>query len=427
MNVHHPYHRNRMTYSGPAARQRLLNARHYVAADGFISHVGWKRSGVTSFLVESNSTTSTNGDLRNDAFCVVVGQVSEHRLNTTPIGTYNPSYNAVTSAKFQLTLTRPNDEDFGLDFARALAALNECQKAVATGQDANPIPEGEMIDSDTAIWPVPTDHQDAFDAVKRTHQIMPLMVFNEDNHFVAPADVTAKLRGALVEMHFCIKHYYIGGGPEKFNSFSGLIEQIVVLKPPIPRLPNPNELVNAANSFMSVTGVSNTMKPLPQAVVVAEPLSAVGNVTVMPANIRIEPSLPLQTEVVQTTLPVQAALPVQAVSVSSAETPHAASVQAASPVQAVSVSSAETPHAASTRSQDSSAGPLKAGSADANYITASYTDSGAPPGVIRADDDEDWEHVSSEESTISGDSEPTSKHQDKALEPSPQKKRKLRK
>jgi hypothetical protein len=49
--------------------------------------------------------------------------------------------------------------------------------------------------------------------------------------------MSAKLKGALVEVWFRIKHYHLFG--DRTDSFSGMIEQIVVLCPPIPKLPSP--------------------------------------------------------------------------------------------------------------------------------------------------------------------------------------------
>ncbi|RDB28621.1 hypothetical protein Hypma_015882 [Hypsizygus marmoreus] len=286
-----------MSFNGPFARSRLLRARNYVAGKGFMERVGWKRSAAASLLIETNTGSVTNS-LVEEAYCIVVGEVSDHKLYTSPIGSYNPNFNTFTTAKFQLTLLAPDDVDFAPDFERALTALFECQKAIAIGEDMRyfiiedvpgrrslrfsaplmtmrpePVIEGGKLDSDTADWPVTAEHKEAFDLVKHTHQVLPMMVYDERNKFVGPREVSGKIRGSLVEVHFRLKHYFIGGGQDRFNSFTGIIEQIVILKPAIANnispyrsrardgpirpkavTPSRSEMEGAANAFIPNSG-----------------------------------------------------------------------------------------------------------------------------------------------------------------------------
>ncbi|RDB15000.1 hypothetical protein Hypma_005513 [Hypsizygus marmoreus] len=103
----------------------------------------------------------------------------------------------------------------------------------------SPVPKGEPIDEETDKWPVPVEHQISFNVLKRTHCVMPLIVYNANNNMVLPEEVTSKIKGLLVELHFHLHHYYISGSSNKFNSFTGIIEQVVILRPPVPKNPSP--------------------------------------------------------------------------------------------------------------------------------------------------------------------------------------------
>ena len=63
-----------------------------------------------------------------------------------------------------------------------------------------------------------------------THSALPLAVYKDDQ-YVQPAAVNATLKYALVEVHFTLKHFCIRKRDAKpLDSFTGLIQQIVVLK-----------------------------------------------------------------------------------------------------------------------------------------------------------------------------------------------------
>jgi len=74
--------------------------------------------------------------------------------------------------------------------------------------------------------------KDELEALMPTPAAQPLPVYKDDV-YVLPTEVDRVLRNALVEIHFMLKHYRIRQKGEKgktIDSFSGLIEQIVVLK-----------------------------------------------------------------------------------------------------------------------------------------------------------------------------------------------------
>jgi hypothetical protein len=65
---------------------------------------------------------------------------------------------------------------------------------------------------------------------------LPLPVYKGDS-YIDPARVNAAIKGALVEVHFCLRHYRIKekGGNRTIDSFSGLLQQIIILKDGVPK------------------------------------------------------------------------------------------------------------------------------------------------------------------------------------------------
>jgi hypothetical protein len=57
-----------------------------------------------------------------------------------------------------------------------------------------------------------------------------------DSQFVEPADVNGVLANALAEIHFSLKHYRIEhAGQKGYDSFTAIVEQVVVLKAGTPK------------------------------------------------------------------------------------------------------------------------------------------------------------------------------------------------
>lgn len=68
-----------------------------------------------------------------------------------------------------------------------------------------------------------------------THRVQPLAVYKDDQ-YVHPTTLNATLKYALVELHFTLKHFCIRKKETKpLDSFTGRIEQIIILKPGEPR------------------------------------------------------------------------------------------------------------------------------------------------------------------------------------------------
>jgi hypothetical protein len=66
-----------------------------------------------------------------------------------------------------------------------------------------------------------------------THAAQPLLVYKVDE-YVNPKDINMMLKNALVEVHFSLKLYRIyrkGEGIKPFDSFSGIVKQVIILQP----------------------------------------------------------------------------------------------------------------------------------------------------------------------------------------------------
>jgi hypothetical protein len=84
------------------------------------------------------------------------------------------------------------------------------------------------MDEETEIWPIPAKHRDEFDEIKLNYEASPLRLYR-GNSLVEPADVNDALTGAVVQVFFMIRHYYLRN--KKFDTFGADIQQIKLLKP----------------------------------------------------------------------------------------------------------------------------------------------------------------------------------------------------
>jgi hypothetical protein len=90
-------------------------------------------------------------------------------------------------------------------------------------------PDRYLSAIEMANWPVTDNARSEFEDLKATHRVRPLPVYMAQT-FVEAADVKAAMNNALVEVHFCLKHYRIGKDADRFDSFSGTVEQVIILR-----------------------------------------------------------------------------------------------------------------------------------------------------------------------------------------------------
>lgn len=264
-------------------RASLEKLRNYTATAAFISDIGWKAEGFGHVLC--------NKATREETVCIAVGKVSSARLYTGPTGGHSKQFTTpFHKAKFQFTLTTPDEPALMHDFQASVAALAKAQEAISSTENCaymilqegaersirfsanvftkrvrnSPIisciytkdkqdkeivlqpspspPEGstsetlassdddeDTIDEETEKWPVPTDYLDDLEAIKTTYMATPLKVYM-GNQFIEPLDVTKTLDGALVEVHFTVQQYRITQRNPITHSFSAMVEQVLILK-----------------------------------------------------------------------------------------------------------------------------------------------------------------------------------------------------
>ena len=92
--------------------------------------------------------------------------------------------------------------------------------------------EEAAVDAVTESWPVPTSLRPELDDIKYSYRALPLHVFKGEQ-VVRVGDVNETLRGALVELHFELRHFAIH--KKNQDSFNASIEQIIVLQPGPPQ------------------------------------------------------------------------------------------------------------------------------------------------------------------------------------------------
>lgn len=91
---------------------------------------------------------------------------------------------------------------------------------------------------ETGSWPVQSQYADALAAIVDTHSVQLLPVYRANDKFVLPEHVPDAIKGALVEIHFTVKHYTISKG-SRHDVFSGIMEQIIIIQTAPPSIPNP--------------------------------------------------------------------------------------------------------------------------------------------------------------------------------------------
>jgi hypothetical protein len=83
------------------------------------------------------------------------------------------------------------------------------------------------MDEEPDNWPIPMKHRDEFDLVKLNYEASPLRLYR-GNSLVESADVNEALTGAVVEVFFVIRYYYLRD--KIFDTLRADIQQIKILK-----------------------------------------------------------------------------------------------------------------------------------------------------------------------------------------------------
>ncbi|OJA18664.1 hypothetical protein AZE42_12872 [Rhizopogon vesiculosus] len=253
---------------------------NYIGSANGLNNVIWQRDTSGHIAVEKS--------LKKEFVAVIVGRVGPQKLNCGPEGNHIRAYiSPLHKAKFQFQLGQPFGSVFAEDFDKAIQNLEGLQaKITETTDRRNMIVSDKSIklirftsnifeerkelipkhavylsdvenleggqkskvkplavsytnahrcignppvmDAETDNWPIPLKYRDEFDSMKFNFEASPLRVYR-GNSLVEPVDVNDALTGAVVEVYFVIRHYYLRD--KKFDSFGADIQQVKILKP----------------------------------------------------------------------------------------------------------------------------------------------------------------------------------------------------
>lgn len=70
-----------------------------------------------------------------------------------------------------------------------------------------------------------------------THTVFPIPAYSKNRTLIKPSQYEARLPGAIVQVAFALIHHNIGNA--KKSNFTAIVQDISVIKPPIPAPSNP--------------------------------------------------------------------------------------------------------------------------------------------------------------------------------------------
>ena len=78
-------------------------------------------------------------------------------------------------------------------------------------------------------WPAPPEYHDTLASLEDTHTIVPLMAYNKKETQILPEELSFILKGVLIELTFTLHHYCIKNTMQDYDTYTGTIEQIIIL------------------------------------------------------------------------------------------------------------------------------------------------------------------------------------------------------
>ncbi|KAJ6561397.1 hypothetical protein DFH09DRAFT_1479697 [Mycena vulgaris] len=248
------------SFSSPFHRDHLIRTKQYAASPMFPASFTFAKMGRGHKLTEViPGPIDPDGPAPPDGIIIVIGTVSDTNLWLSPLGNYNPTSTfkkPIQEAKYVFMIDKPKtDPTFEPDYPVAMAALDKVQTSISrTGINkwfivndeservfrfATPVFEKKdgttEPTTDITTWPVPIEHRENLEGIKKDYIIREFVVFDIDHSRIDPLDIARKLKGALVETSFKLIHYCFGGD----DSFVAEIEQVVILRYAAVQLPSP--------------------------------------------------------------------------------------------------------------------------------------------------------------------------------------------
>lgn len=123
--------------------------------------------------------------------------------------------------------------------------------------------EKPTVDDLTFNWPVPNEMATDLREIMSTHCAQPLPVYKNDK-YIEPTAVKAAINGALVEVHFTVRHFRIWRKATNeepatnIDSFTGDIQQIIILNDAVPRMVTGYKRKNLADGPFRPKSFSDT-------------------------------------------------------------------------------------------------------------------------------------------------------------------------
>ncbi|KAJ3571257.1 hypothetical protein NP233_g3866 [Leucocoprinus birnbaumii] len=237
-----------------AAYQRIHHLPTYTGRDDWIDRVGWKTEGHNAYLYKRRVPKGADF-VDAHAAATIVGLVTKdhHRMGTTGSYSGKSKHGTLSSSRLNMTLACPeHDPRFKAGWKNALKHFERLLTAKSRGGEVNeqcslviggddptmrfsaplfePKDPGNPEEGDDEIegWPVPDDLVEELDAIKKTHRVLPLPVFDSDLQAIMPMDVSRLTLGALIELTFEVKYWKTYGKVHNFSARTRTVAKVPI-------------------------------------------------------------------------------------------------------------------------------------------------------------------------------------------------------
>ncbi|KAJ7597805.1 hypothetical protein C8J56DRAFT_1041978 [Mycena floridula] len=218
----------------------------------FLSIVQWFRKGRSNTLVEkavaTNPTVLSVPDAklcatgrvhRESMFCGMTGNVVSLERKVRPMDKAKYTFQIEASGT-DIQQTAFNDGYQNLDVVQGRCAKSDIHddhlvdgRLRFVKNVFSPL-AGAPVDAAMQTWTGPERVQHAVDALKGTHRVHPLLVYDVDGTLIRPIHIRDAMEGRLVEVIYNLKHWYIESA--KKDSFSADIVSVRILREEPPSL-----------------------------------------------------------------------------------------------------------------------------------------------------------------------------------------------
>ncbi|KAJ7469815.1 hypothetical protein B0H11DRAFT_1920435 [Mycena galericulata] len=256
-------------FSSPFHRNHLLRTKEYAAGPLFqLSSLAFTKKGRGHILSDIiPGPIDPDGPAPPDATIIAIGTVSPALLQTNTQGQLEHSLQRKIQQKHPRRKIHLHDQHTRSSTSKIQDKISKSgvnkwfivqdgseeairfsfhvfESKTATTQNGNLsyfklLPGLTRIPPDRTLdlrsWIVPRESQESLEEIYDTHVIREFRVFDTDKTRVKPRDIPSKLAGALVECSFTVEHNSF----PKDDSFSGIIHQVVILRPAPSKTPSP--------------------------------------------------------------------------------------------------------------------------------------------------------------------------------------------